>query len=79
MKGLAEKAAFYTTLIEILKHRNADNLVPEKDKAQFCFMLHDQVLDEIHKVEVADLQEWLNDGSFQKQDKLYISFLIKEN
>lgn len=79
MKGLVEKAAFYKMLIDLMKHRENDKAIPEKDKAQFCFMLHDEVLNEIHKVEVNNLQEWLTDGSFQKQDKLYISFLVKEN
>jgi hypothetical protein len=79
MKGLVEKAALYKTLIDIMNHRKGDNAISEKDHAQFCFMLHDEVLNETHKVEVDDLNEWLTDGSFQKHDKLYISFLIKEN
>lgn len=62
-----------------MKNRKDDIAIPEKDKVQFCFMLHDEVLNETHKVEVNDLNEWLTDGSFQKHDKLYISFLIKEN
>lgn len=79
MKGLVEKAALYKTLIDLINYRKEDKAIPEKDKAQFCFMLHDEVLNETHKIEVNDLSEWLTDGSFQKHDKLYISFLIKEN
>ncbi|MCE3227151.1 MAG: hypothetical protein K0S32_1702 [Bacteroidetes bacterium] len=70
---------FYQTLLGLMKHREVSPGLPEKDKAKFCFMLHDEVLNEIHKIEVDDLFEWLNDGSFEKKDKLYISFLIKEN
>ena len=41
-------------------------------------MLHDERANEIQKIAVDDLFEWLNDGSLEKTDKLYISFLIKE-
>lgn len=65
--------------MDFMKHCHGDKTVSEENKATFCFMLHDEALNEIHKVEIEDLNEWLTDGSFQKQDKLYISFLIKEN
>jgi hypothetical protein len=35
-------------------------------------------LGEIQKIEADELDEWLNDGSFEKNNKLYISFLVKE-
>lgn len=69
---------FYRTLLGLLKHREVNMEPTEKDKAKFCFMLHDEVLNEIHKIEVDDLFEWLNDGSFEKKNKLYISFLVNE-
>ena len=72
------KDTFYNTLINLMKHRQSDTQIPEKDKSKFCFMLHDERANEIQKIEVDDLFEWLNDGSLEKTDKLYISFLVKE-
>ena len=43
-----------------------------------CFMLHDEVLDEIYKIELHEFNEWLNDGSFEKTDKLYLSIKIQD-
>ncbi|MBA3681920.1 MAG: hypothetical protein H0W73_12280 [Bacteroidetes bacterium] len=68
----------YNSILNILNSRKENCPVDKGDEVRFCFMLHDQVLNEIQKVEVNDLHEWLSDGSFEKTDKLYISFLIKE-
>jgi hypothetical protein len=74
----SNKLSLYKAFIDVMKARKDDSAIPEKDQAQFCFMLHDEVAGTIQKVEVDDLFEWLSDGSFEKTDKLYISFLVKE-
>jgi hypothetical protein len=72
------KKNFYHVLLDYMKYRKTLGENMNSDELKFCFMLHDEVQNEIQKVEVADLFEWLQDGSFEKTDKLYISFLVKE-
>ena len=68
----------YNAFIKLMKHNKTDKQIAEQGKLKYCFMLHDEGLNEIQKVETDDFFEWLNDGSFEKNDKLYISFLVKE-
>lgn len=75
---MPKSTEIYNTLVQIINHRKNKEALIEPDKVKFCFMLHDEVLNEIQKIELTDLSEWMNDGSFEKTDKLYISFLINE-
>ena len=68
----------YDSILKILNHRKQVATTSENDVAEFCFMIHDEVMNEIQKIEMNELHEWLADGSFEKQDKLYISFLLKK-
>ena len=72
------KDSLFHAFLHLLEQGNVNMPLQEKTGKEYCFMLHDEVLDEIQKVEAYQLHEWLSDGSFEKNDKLYISFLVKE-
>jgi hypothetical protein len=68
----------YNAFIKLIKNNKSIKENVEQEKYKYCFMLHDEGLNEIQKIEADDFFEWFKDGSFEKNDKLYISFLVKE-
>ena len=75
MKENSKENNLYKVLLKVLSIQNDTKL---SSNNTVCFMLHDEVLNESHKIELDEFYEWHTDGSFEKKDKLYLSILLKE-
>lgn len=78
IKSVENNQTLFKVISDLMNDRKENKDLTQTNDTKYCFMLHDEVLNETHKIEADELNEWLSDGSFQKHDKLYISFLIKE-